>query len=253
MAPTRLHKYNLVGESNPYWVIAEPLLLTIWADAIVRTRVINLHLVNLGSFVSSAVFWGGGTVLRLAAVTGVVGIAFALFPDLLGASLHSVLWPSPTDGPNTWIYRLLGYVIIIQSTVVVLGRLPAFLRDCLFYFTLAAMNMLPLRLLARYLQKGSAMAQAVAKTSFMSMYIVQTITATSREDRHKWDAVMELYMNSNQVSAREKLESLSAQRIGVVGPYFPKLSKVPAASSRPTLGNGKSHFGAPTTPRFIVS
>jgi hypothetical protein len=104
-------KYTLVGENNPYWVIAEPLLLTIWADAIIRTRAVNLHLANLGSFVTSALFWGGGAVLRLAAVTGALGIAFVLFPELLYTSLHSVLWPSPTDGGNNiWIYRLVGYV-----------------------------------------------------------------------------------------------------------------------------------------------
>ncbi len=55
------------------------------------------------------------------------------------------------------------------------------------------------------------MAQAVAKTSFMGMYIVETITATSREDQHQWDTVMSLYMNSNQSFAREKLESLAAE------------------------------------------
>jgi hypothetical protein len=217
MASAR-HKYNFVGENNPYWVIAEPLLLTIWANAIIRTRALNLHLANLGSFVTSTLFWGGGAVLRLAAVTGVLGIASVLFPELLYTSLHSVLWPSPTDGGNIWIYRLVGYVIAIEATVIVSGGFPAFLLDCLFYFALAATNMMPLRLIARHLQKGSALAQAVAKTSFMGTYIVQTMTATPREDQQQWDTVMNLYMNSNQLCAREQLERLAAEyNLGTVG------------------------------------
>ena len=78
--------------------------------------------------------------------------------------------------------------------------------------------MMPLRLIARHLQKGSALAQAVAKTSFMGTYIVQTMTATPREDQQQWDTVMNLYMNSNQLSAREQLERLPAEyNLGTVG------------------------------------
>jgi hypothetical protein len=208
MAPARLHKYNLVGENNPYWMLAEPVLLKVWADAILRTRATNLHLANLMSFLISVMFWAGGTILRLTVVAGVLGLGFVLFPASVYTSIHSVLYPSPVD---IWVYRLVGYIIVIEATVIVFAGFPAFLLDCALYSAFAATNMVPLRLVAKNLQKGSAVAQAVAKTSFMGTYIVQTMTATPQRDQHKWDAVMNLYLNSNTSWAREKLESLAAE------------------------------------------
>jgi hypothetical protein len=134
-----------------------------------------------------------------------------LFPEVLCSSLHALLWPSPTDGPDVWIYKLVGYGIIIESTVIVLAGLPSFLLGCLFHFALAATNMMPLRIIARNLQKGSAMAQMVAKISFMGTYIVHTMTATTPENQRKWDTVMNLYMHSNKAFAREKLERLATE------------------------------------------
>jgi hypothetical protein len=71
--------------------------------------------------------------------------------------------------------------------------------------------MMPLRIIARNLQKGSAMAQMVAKISFMGTYIVHTMTATTPENQRKWDTVMNLYMHSNKAFAREKLERLATE------------------------------------------
>jgi hypothetical protein len=213
MAPARLHRYSIVGENNPYWTIAEPLLLQIWADAIIKTRSINLHLVNLGAFMISILWWAGGAALRSAMIIGFLGIGFALFPGPLYASLHSVLWPSLMDGADIWIYRLVGYIIIIEGTVIVFASFPEFVLDCVLYVGFAATNMILLRLVAKHLQRGATMAQAIAKTSFMGVYIVQTIRATSGEDQRKWDTVMNLYLNSNQLSAREKLESLASEPV----------------------------------------
>ena len=209
--PGQTHKYNLIGENNPYWTIAEPLLMKTWADAIVQTPALNLHLANLASFAASLLFWGGGAIMRLAAVSGVLAIAYVLSPEVLFSSLHALLWPSPTDGPDMWIYKLVGYGIIIESTVIVLTGLRSFLLDCLIYFALAVTNMMPLRIIARNLQKGLAMAQMVAKTSFMGTYFVQTMTPTTPENQRKWDTVMNLYINSNKAFAREKLERLATE------------------------------------------
>ena len=70
-------------------------------------------------------------------------------------------------------------------------------------------NMRPLRMIARGLQNETYFAQYVAKTSFMGTYIVQTMTATPPDDQIKSDRIFDLYLNSNQPTAREQLERLS--------------------------------------------
>lgn len=75
-------------------------------------------------------------------------------------------------------------------------------------------NMAPLRFIAKHLQQENYFAQALVKAPFMGTYIIQTMTATSGEDRNKWDQVFNLYMNSNRASAREQLERLSEEEYG---------------------------------------
>ncbi len=75
----------------------------------------------------------------------------------------------------------------------------------------AVTNMIPLRLLASGLRSEKYLAQVVAKSSFMSVYIVQTVGALPRESQDEWKRVSDLYEQSNTSDAREKLEELAAE------------------------------------------
>src|SRR5712671_1813833 len=213
MTKSTFRKYNIAGEHNPCWIMAEPILLKIWADGILRTPYLNLQFANVFCIIVHVTFFLGGASLRIAAVMAVLIPAYLAFPQTLSVSFEAIFGADfdPSSVNNLWLYRLLGYVIMIKASLFLLGGLAMFLRDVIFYLALMLTNMLPLRIIARSLQNDRYFGQYIAKASFMGTYMVQTMTATPLEDRNKWDKVFNLYMNSNQVFAREELERLSSE------------------------------------------
>jgi hypothetical protein len=201
----------MVGENNPYWIMAEPMLLKIWADGILRTPSLNLHFANVFSLIVNMIFFSGGVALRPAAVMAALLLGYFAFPRTLFVAFETIV---DTDFEasginNLWLYRLLALAILIKVSLFLFNGFTVFARDLLIYLALMLTNMTPLRIIAKGLQNERYFAQCIAKTSFMGTYIVQTMTATPFENQGKWDRVFNLYMNSNQPSAREQLEHLS--------------------------------------------
>ena len=194
--------YTIAGENNPYWIVAEPILFQIWAEGIPKASVIELHITNLMSFAISTIGFLIGVLLRSAVVGALFFITYLIVPEWL------------INNPSgTWLYQVISIILIVSSVGFVLGeRLFCFIGECLAYLFFAITNMIPLRLLACGLRKERYLAQAVAKTSFMGMYIVQTIDSLPRKSQEEWRRVFDLYEQSNTLSAREELEKLAAIR-----------------------------------------
>ena len=211
MSKPTFSKYDIVGENNPYWIIAEPMLFKIWADGIRQTRLLKLHFANMFSMIIHIIYFLGGTVVRIAALIGSLFLVYLALPQTLTISFETIFDTDfdPSGMNNLWLYRLLGYTILVKSVLFLLSGFTVFVRDLIIYLVLMATNMAPLRIIAKGLQKEQWLSQCIAKTSFMGTYIVQTMTATPFENQHKWDYVFDLYMNSNRPSAREQLERLS--------------------------------------------
>jgi hypothetical protein len=206
--------YTIAGENNPYWVLVEPILLRIWADGIPKASSIDLHVVNGLSLVVSAVGFAFGLLVRAAAVGGFLIVGFLLFPQTIELALGSLFSSlSSVDQmamSPSWIYRLTGYAIVITSVAFVLGdRLFRFLGEFLLYLLIAVTHVAPLRLLAFGLRKENYVAQAIAKTSFMGMYLVQSVGGLPDESQAEWNRALDLYTRSNTSSGRDQLEKLA--------------------------------------------
>ncbi|RJT32636.1 hypothetical protein D3227_26855 [Mesorhizobium waimense] len=206
-------RYTIAGESNPYWVLVEPILLRIWAEGIAKTSSLSLHMVNGVALITHVIFFAIGVILRLAAVGALLFAGYALFPQTLEIALGSVFSAPYTASPlasvaSSWIYELLGYVLIVTSIMFVIGgSFFGFLGELLLYLLFAVTHMAPLRLLAVGLRNENYWAQSIAKTSFMGMYLVQSVGAFP--DGAEWDRVFDLYLKSNTPHGREQLEKLA--------------------------------------------
>ena len=202
-------RYTIAGENNPYWLLVEPILLHVWADGLTKASSLSLQIVNGFSLAVHITMFVIGTFGRLAAVGAVLLICYALFPETLAAVLGSVLSipVQPSSIVPSWPDQLLGYVIIVTATLFVLGnRLFGFLGESFLYVLFAVTLMAPLRLLALGLRNENYLAQAIAKSSFMGMYISQSLAAMPNETTANWDRVFDLYMRSNTLLGREQLE-----------------------------------------------
>nr|WMC95681.1 hypothetical protein RAR13_20210 [Aminobacter aminovorans] len=208
-------RYTLAGESNPYWVLVEPILLRIWADGIAKTSSLSLQLANGLSLTMHIILFAIGVILRLAAVGALLLVMYLLFPQTVETALGSVLSApytvaAPASGALSWVIELLGYVIVVSSIVFVLGaKLFGFLGELLLYLVFAVTHMAPLRLLAAGLRSENYWAQTIAKTSFMGMYLVQSVGVFPDNARAEWDRVFDLYLKSNTPHGREQLEMLA--------------------------------------------
>ena len=129
-------KFSIAGENNPYWIMAEPTLLKIWADGILHARYFNLHLANIGSLIVNIIFFVGDMALRSGALVVALVLGYLAFPQTALISFEKVLDTAsvPSSIGNLWLYRLLGYVILIEAVVFVLKELTGFLRDFSIYF-----------------------------------------------------------------------------------------------------------------------
>lgn len=115
------------------------------------------------------------------------------------------------DESNLWIYKLLGYVILIKSVLFVFGKnFTDWVQDTTLYLLLMVTGMIPLKWIARGLIKESYFAQLAAKTSFMGMHMAQTISAAPPEIKQQYDKMIDLYQKSNDEKARKQLEELCA-------------------------------------------
>jgi len=215
MTQASFTRHTLATESNPSWLIAEPVLFDIWAAGILKTSSGKLQLVNALSFFTSAFFFAGGMALKIAAVITTLFLGYLCFPQTLLASLDAVfsglnISDGDFNGNRPWLYELLGYIIVIKSVLFLLGKgFANFIGETCFQLLLALTNMMPLRLIAKGLQKENYVAQLIAKTSFMGMFLSQTIAVTPNSEQ--WDKVFDLYSKSNDSAAREELEELSAR------------------------------------------
>ncbi len=193
-------RYTIASENNPYWIMAEPILLHIWADGIPKASVLGLHITNAMSFVISAIGFLIGVFLRAAIVSGLFFAIYLAIPEI-------VELPSS----NSIVHQIIAFLLIISSAVFVLGeRLFLFIGECLIYLCLAATNMLPLRLLAYGLRNDKYVAQFIAKTPFMGMFIVQTVGDLPKDSQSEWKQIFDLYNRSNTPAARAELEELAA-------------------------------------------
>ena len=124
----------------------------------------------------------------------------------VGASLSSSV-----DTDKMWMYKLLGYVILIKSVIFIFGlNFTYIILDIMMYVLMTITNMFPLRWTARGLKKEKYYAQYFAKTTYMASVITNTVLAFPPEIKLEYDKVFDLYMNSNNEDARKELELLSA-------------------------------------------
>ena len=152
-------KHSIVGENNPYWALAEPILFRIWADGILNSTYFGLQFANLASLMIYILFFVIGTVMRIVVVASVLLAAFLIFPETLSICFNLLFsdWKPNyvirhTEGQ--WLYLLLAYAILIRSATFVLGSNFSDLAcDTLFQVSLMLTKMIPLKLIARGLQK----------------------------------------------------------------------------------------------------
>ena len=212
-------KYNIAGESNPYWQLVEPMLLKIWAKGISEASYPKLHSILFFDLLSSTFLFLVGFLLRVSAVAVFLSTGYIFFKDSLLLTFSTVFssydigtsLSISVDEEKIWMYKLLGFVILIKSVIFIFGTNFTYLMlDIMMYVLMAITNMLPLKWTARGLKKENYFAQKFAKTSYMGTVINQTILAAPPEIVREWDKVSDLYKNSNNEDERNELERLSA-------------------------------------------
>jgi hypothetical protein len=212
-------KYTIVGESNPIWQIVEPVILKIWADGMRKASYSQLYLIHFMALLLSTVMFLGGFILRVLLIGSILFLGYAVFEESLTLAFSAVF---PSFEMNTtimtnvnestlWVYKLLGYVILIKSVIFVFGKnFTDWVRDTALYLLMMVTGMIPLKWIARGLIKENCFAQLAAKTSFMGMHMAQTISAAPPEIEQKHDKLYHLYQKSNDENARKQLEELCA-------------------------------------------
>lgn len=211
-------KYTIAGETNPVWQIAEPVVLKVWAEGMRGASYPQLYLIHLMGLVVSTGMFLGGFILRLLVVAIILLVGYALFEQPLSLAFDAV-FPSiglnlatNVDDSNLWLYRLLGYVILIKSVIFVFGKnFTDWVQDTVLYVLMMTTGMILLQWIARGLLNENYFAQLLAKTSFMGMLMAQTISAAPAEAKNKYDKIYDLYMNSNKEEKRRELEDLCAK------------------------------------------
>ena len=211
-------KYNVIGE-NPYWQLTEPMLLKVWAKGICEAPSLKLHSILFFDLLSSVFLFFVGFLLRVSAVAFFLLIGYFLFNESLTLAFDSIFsstgvgasLSSSVDTDKMWMYKLLGYVILIKSVIFIFGlNFTYIILDIMMYVLMTITNMFPLRWTARGLKKEKYYAQYFAKTTYMASVITNTVLAFPPEIKLEYDKVFDLYMNSNNEDARKELELLSA-------------------------------------------
>lgn len=212
-------KYTIAGESNPVWQIVEPVILKIWSEGMRKASYSQLYLIHFMALLLSTIMFLGGFFLRILIIGSILLLGYALFEEFLTLTFSAVFPSFETNislmtnvTQNTlWIYKLLGYGIIIKIIIFVFGKnFTNWLRDTSLYLLIMVTGMIPLKLIAQGLIKENYFAQLAAKTSFMSIHMAQTISAAPSEIVQKHDKIIDLYQKSNNEDARKQLEELCA-------------------------------------------
>lgn len=212
-------KYTIAGEANPVWQIVEPVILKTWADGMRGASYSQLYLIHImGLLVSTGIFLGS-LILRLLLIALILLMGYALFEQPLSLAFDAV-FPSTgfnltmnVDRNGLWPYQLLGYVILIKCVLFVFGKnLTDWVQDTVLYMLMMITGMIPLQWIALGLLKENYFAQLLAKTSFMGIFMAQTILAAPETARNKYDKIYDLYKNSNNEEKRRELEYLCATR-----------------------------------------
>lgn len=212
-------KYTIAGENNPVWQLAEPVILKTWAEGMCKASYSELYLIHCMALVMSTIMFLGGLTLRLVVVAFVLFAGYAIFEQTLALAFTAV-FPSIefvttrqsniTEG-SFWLYRLLGYVILIKSIIFIFGKnFTSWIIDSALYILIMVTGMIPLKWIAQGLLKEKYFAQLLAKSSFMGMHMAQTIPAAPPEISNKYDRIYDLYTNSNKEEKRKELEELCA-------------------------------------------
>jgi hypothetical protein len=161
-------KHSIPGENNPYWALAEPILLRIWAEGILSSTSLGLQFANLASLIVSIFFFLLGTSLRIAAVGSLLFLPFLVFPDTIFTCFNLLFSHANANyrAGEQWVYVLLGYAILIKSVSFILGsNFSDLVRDAILQIALMLTNMAPLKMIARGLRRENFLAQAAAKTA----------------------------------------------------------------------------------------
>ncbi len=212
-------KYTIAGENNPLWQLVEPVILKIWADGMCRASYSRLYQIHCMALLLSTVMFLGGFVLRLLVVAAILLLGYAVFEESLTLAFSAVFPSFGMDAviesnvgeSNLWIYKLLGYVILIKSVIFVFGKnFTEWVQDTMLYLLMMVTGMTPLKWMARGLVKENYFAQLAAKTSFMGMHMAQTISAAPPEIEQRYSRILDLYQRSNDENARKQLEELCA-------------------------------------------
>ena len=203
--------FNIATENNPNWQIAEPILLDIWADGIPKSKYRLLHLANLMSWSFAAPLFLGGVVLRSSLVVSFLFICYVIFPNILTTSFDLIFSGKQMDS-DFWAYQLLGYVIIIKSTLFIFGDgLKDFITQSIICLLLFLTNMLPLKYFAKGLRKENYIACALVRNELIGMLMVQFKAAFPSDIDREYDQVFDLYLDSNNLASREELERLAEE------------------------------------------
>ena len=212
-------KYTIAGESNPIWQLVEPVILKTWADGMCKASYPQLYIIHFMALLLSTAMFLGGFVLRVLLVGFILLLGYIIFEESLTLAFSGV-FPSfgiettimaNVDISNLWIYKLLGYVILIKSVLFVFGKnFTDWVQDTTLYLLLMVTGMIPLKWIARGLIKENYFAQLAAKTSFMGMHMAQTISAAPPEIKQQYDKMFDLYKKSNDEEARKQLEEMCA-------------------------------------------
>jgi hypothetical protein len=212
-------KYAIAGESNPIWQIVEPVVLKIWADGMRKAAYSQLYLIHFMALLQSTVMFLGGFVLRVLLIGFILFLGYAIFEESLTLAFSAVFPSFETTttiitnvNENTlWLYKLLGYVILIKSVIFIFGKnFTRWMQDTALYLLMMVTGMIPLKWIARGLIKENYFSQLAAKTSFMGMHMAQTISAAPPEIEQKYVKIIDLYQKSNDENARKQLEELCA-------------------------------------------
>lgn len=208
-------KYTISGESNPIWQIVEPVILKIWANGIRKASYSQLYLIHFIALLLSSVTFLGGLCLRVFVVASILFLGYSFFEESLILAFSAVFTSTGIEvsisKSELWIYELLGYVILIKGVIIIFGKnFTGWAKDTLLYLFIMFTGMVPLKWIAKGLNKENYFAQVLAKTSFMGVHMAQTISAAPPEIVKQNDELIDLYQRSNDENARKQLEELCA-------------------------------------------
>ncbi len=199
--------------------MVEPILFKIWAEGMLRASYSQLYTVHFMALLVNTGMFLGGFVLRALLTGSILFLGYTIFEEPLTLAFIAV-FPSfemktaimtHINESNFWVYKLLGYVILIKSVLFIFGdNFKVLLQETTLYLLMIVTAMIPLKWIAQCLVRENFFAQFFAKSSLMSLYMTQTLSAAPSEIDQKYTRIFGLYKESNDENARKELEELCA-------------------------------------------